>query len=975
MSEGTRSSTGTNRLPAHERQVIQRDRPLTFHFDGRPIEAFEGDTIASALHAARRRTLSRSFKYHRPRGLLCATGDCPNCLLQVGDEPNVRACRRRVEHGLQVQSQNRWPSLSTDIFNLVEVGDRFLPPGFYYKAFMRPRFLWPLYETALRRLAGLGVVRAENEEPFREKEYLQADVTVIGGGPAGLQSALAAAKCGARVVLLEAEDALGGHLRFRRGARADGALQGLATRMADQVEAEESIRALTATHAFGWYDHNWLGAASDERLFKIRSAAIVVATGASEIPFVFENNDLPGIMLSGAAQRLIRLWGVRPGQRAVVVSSHRAGWLSALDLLEAGVTVEVVATPEADFPPEIVPLLTEAGLRLAPGAKPLKAEGGRSLKAIWLTDSSHEHRQRYPCDTLIASAGFLPRAGLLYQAGAKLSWHAGVGESIPSELPAGAFAAGGVSGPSPLSVSLTAGAEAGQRAAEHAGILPADHSAEPTVEVPADSTELASSHRTSPPLGEQCEGKSFVCFCEDVTRKDLAATVAEGYDRMELLKRYSTVSMGPCQGKMCNLATMHLCARDTQRTLVHTGSTTSRPPVRPVSLATLAGRPMDPVRRTPLDGWHRRHGAHMMVAGQWMRPEHYGDPLAEVTAVRERVGLIDVSTLGKIHLHGPDVPQLLEFLYTNRWRKLPLGRVRYGLMVNEEGVVMDDGVTAHLADDFYYMSTTSSGATSVYEWIDWWLQSGLNLDVHIVNATNFRAAMNLTGPHARRVLNSVTEGVDLSREAFPYMNARQGRVAGAPALLLRIGFTGELGYEIHVPSGYGMQVWQALMAAGADDGIRPFGVEAQRLLRLEKGHLIVGQDTDSLSNPLEASMGWAVKEEKRDFLGRAALQMARERQDGATRRLVGFEIPGGTLPEEANQIVRPGEGPTGLEILGRITSVRRSPTLDRVIGLAWLPKSMAAAGSEFTVRHRDELIRGVVVDTPFYDPHGERLHA
>ncbi len=361
----------------------------------------------------------------------------------------------------------------------------------------------------------------------------------------------------------------------------------------------------------------------------------------------------------------------------------------------------------------------------------------------------------------------------------------------------------------------------------------------------------------------------------------------------------------------------------------------------------------------------------MMVAGAWTRPEHYGDPIEEVRAVRERVGLIDVSTLGKFHLHGPDVPELLERIYTNRWRKLGIGRVRYGVMVNEEGVVMDDGVTARLDSDFYYMSASSSGALGIYEWIEWWLQSGWHLNVHGLDATELRAAMNLAGPHAREVLAKVASDLDLSNEAFPYMHVRQARIAGAPAVLLRIGFTGELGYEIHTPSGYGTHVWEALMEAGAEFGIVPFGVEAQRVLRLEKGHIIVGQDTDGLTNPLEAGMGWAVKMGKSDFLGRPSLAMTQEA--GPARSLVGFEVPSGVLPEEANQIVREGEGPIGLEILGRITSVRRSPTLDRVIGLAWLPLDLTDPGTRFTIRMRGELVEGQVVELPFYDPEGARL--
>jgi sarcosine oxidase subunit alpha len=418
---------------------------------------------------------------------------------------------------------------------------------------------------------------------------------------------------------------------------------------------------------------------------------------------------------------------------------------------------------------------------------------------------------------------------------------------------------------------------------------------------------------------------------------------------------------------------MHVCAHFNHKSIPETGTTTSRPPVRPVTMGALGGRLMEPVRLTPMHDWHVKRGAKMMNAGIWKRPDHYGDPVSEVRAVRERVGLIDISTLGKFHLCGKDVPTLLERLYINRWRKLGIGRVRYGVMLNSEGVVMDDGVTACLRDDFYYMTATSSGAASVYEWIESWLQGGWKLDVHLLDATELRAAMNLTGPLAREVLAKVCEGIDLSNAGFAYMHAREGKVAGVDALLLRVGFTGELGYEIHVPSGYGVHVWQTLLDAGKEHGIVPFGVEAQRIMRLEKGHIIVGQDTDGLTNPMEAGLGGLVKLDKEDFIGKTSLVFAGEH--GIEKRLVGFEMPDGTLPEEGNQIVRPGKGPIGLEIIGRVTSVRRSPTLNKVIGLCWLPDGISDAGQEFTVRVRGELKRGRVVALPFYDAEGARLNS
>ncbi len=957
-------TAASRRLPAAPSQVIDRERTFTFTFEGRTYTAYPGDTIASALAAAGVTTFSRSFKYHRRRGLLCVSGDCPNCMVGVDGVPNVRSCRAPAAPGMRVEAQNASPSLDADLMSATQLIGRFLPVGFYYKTFMRPKALWPLYEDVLRHAAGLGEVDPDAAPAYFDKIYKHADVAVIGGGPAGLSAALAAADAGADVLLLDENDAPGGHLRYQADAE---------TELAARAAAHANVTLMADTLAVGVYDHRWVGAVQGRRLVKLRAGALVIATGAYEQPLVFPNNDLPGVMLASGAARLVHLWGVRPGERAVVVSANPRGLRAALDLHRAGVEIALVGEMRESPDGDLLDALHAAGIPIETGVSVERAEGRRRVERVVLTVSGGARRD-VACDLLALAAGYYPATGLLYQAGARPVWDAALHEFVPpADLPDGVFAAGEVTGTHTTGDIRREGTLAGLQTARAAGFD------DPTMRegigrLQAEVAQARAQRQAwTPAVTTTAEGKKdFVCFCEDVTQADVRHSIEEGYDSVELLKRYSTISMGPCQGKMCNMAAMRLCARTNDQTIAATGTTTSRPPVRPLAMGALGGRLLEPVRLTPMHEWHVAHGARMMNAGQWKRPEHYGDPTAEVRAVREAVGLIDISTLGKFHLRGPDVPALLERVYTNHWGGLDAGRVRYGLMVNDEGVVMDDGVTARLSGDDYYMTTTSGGATSVYEWIEWWLQSGWGMDVHLLNATELRAAMNLAGPRAREVLSAVTEGVDLSNEAFPYMGVRQATVAGAPVLLMRIGFTGELSYEIHVPAGFGPHVWGALMEAGADFGISPFGVEAQRVLRLEKGHIIVGQDTDALTDPYEAGLGWAVKLGKADFLGRRTLAMRHER--GPEKRLVGFTMPDGTLPEEANQIVQPGGGPLGLEIIGRVTSVRRSPTLGRVIGLCWLPAGMAAPGAEFTVRVRGELKTGVVSALPFYDPDGKRLH-
>jgi sarcosine oxidase, subunit alpha len=939
-------------------ELIDRSRTISFTFNGRAYSAHPGDTIASALAAAGVKTFSRSFKYHRPRGLLCCAGHCPNCLVQVGEEPNVRACTRSVTEGLHVSPQNAWPSLDYDLMSLTALADRFLPVGFYYKTFMRPQALWPVYEHFLRHAAGLGEVHLDKEADHPhgyDKQYLHADVVVVGGGPAGISAAQAAAKAGARVTLFEENSRLGGHLRFSSVDK--GQL----------IVDSEGVSVFTDTTVLGYFDDHWLAAVSGTRLYKIRAGAVVFATGLVEQPLLFDNNDLPGVMLGSGVARLLHLYGVVVGQTAVIVTANEDGWQLAADLQAAGVNVAAIADQR---PEQAQPQLDQiragetactelAEVAVYFGHTIQKANGRGAVKSATLIPLDGQGQSHtIPCDLIVLSVGYAPNNGLIYQAGGRFRYDEGAAEFLPGSLPPGIFVAGRVAGSHSHDDNLASGSQAGQAAAAHLGFgaAPASPAVGQTSARTSDLTQVPSAG-----------GKQFLCFCEDVTDKDLQTAVAEGFNSVELLKRYSTISMGPCQGKMCSLNTIRLCAQANGWSIEETGTTTARPPTTPVKLASLAGQPLEPVRYTPIHPWHEEAGANMMVAGLWLRPEHYGDPLAEVEAVRQRAGLIDVSTLGKLRLTGPGVPDLLDKLYVNKWQTLPVGRVRYGLMCNDEGIILDDGVTARIGEQEWYMSTTSGGASSIYEWIEWWVQSGWGDGVHVTNVTENYAAFNLAGPQSRAILQPLT-ACDLSDDAFPYMGVRLARVDGILFRLLRIGFTGELSYEIHCPAGKGLALWQKLMAAGEAWGIRPFGVEAQRVLRLEKGHLIVGHDTDALTDPFSADMGWAVKLDKADFLGQRAL--TRLSETGIIQRLVGFTLPDKDIvPEEGLQIVQANTAaPLGFDIIGWITSCRYSPTLDQVIGLCWLPAKLAASdGAGFTIWREGKLLQGMVRHGAFYD--------
>jgi sarcosine oxidase subunit alpha len=976
------------RLPSHPSHKVTFNKPLEFSFNGKSYPGFAGDTIASALWAAGVKVLGPSFKYHRPRGLFALTSGDSNTMVRVGDEPNVRASTRLVQPGMAVSSQNSWPSLQVDIMSLTSIGSRFMPVGFYYKIFIRPKALWPTYEKILRHAAGLGYVTTDVPDIHYDKKYGYADVLVIGGGPAGMNAALAAAETGARVMLLEENPYLGGHLAYERQmvetkAGINIAAYELAGQLAQQVMAHPKIKVELNTNAFGIYDHLWVGAVKDEaRLLKLRIKSLVVANGAFEQPLLFQNSDLPGVMLGSAAQRLMHLYGVAPGQRAVVISANDDGLQAALDLDAAGVEVALVIEHQPEPDQAMLAKLAAAGIPVRTDLVIIEARGSKEVTGVLLAEAEKKlplstggvtakpgGREFVRCDLVVVSVGWTPATGLLYQAKTKLAYDESRAELLPSHFPPKVHAAGRVAGSHQLKTELLEGEAAGLEAAAEAGF---GQGVSEALKKEILALKAAEPTCTSKLIYTPGSEKSFISFDEDVSIKDLRDAVAEGYNSMELLKRYSTLSMGPSQGKYENANTMALCAEANNQAIIETGITTSRPPFSPVPMGALAGRIMEPVKYTAMHDWHVAHGAKMMNAGLWKRPEHYGDPAAEVSGTRTRLGLIDVSTLGKLHLRGKDVPKLLERLYTNQWSKLAVGRARYGVMCNEEGVVADDGVSARLDEESWYMTATTGGATAVYDNIQWNLQSGWNFEVHVTNMTDVYAAMNLTGPQARAMLQPLTD-IELSNDAFPYMGVRQGLVAGVPAIVLRIGFTGELGYEMHVPASFGLYLWERLIEAGQTYGLIPFGVEAQRIMRLEKGHFIVGQDTDGLTDPLMAGLEWAVKLDKPNFVGKPSLVRAQRR--GPSQKLVGFEMVEPQLvPEEANQIVQPNPAwPIGLEIIGRVTSARYSPTLKRAIGLCWLPYERSAPGSEFTVRIRGELHTGKVVPLPFYDSQGEKL--
>ncbi len=883
--------------------MAENTEKFTIQFDGQSVEARSGDTVASALYRAGRRIFTRSFKYHRPRGLLCMAGNCPNCMMNVDGIPNVRTCITPARAGMQVRHQNAYPSLDHDWLAGVQRFDWLMPVGWYYKA-MTHKSTWHLAEPYIRRVAGLGVAPEPGSgSKDYEHAWMHSQVTVVGGGPAGLQAAFKLAQDGSHVVLVDDQPELGGHLRYRKQAG------GISAELIAQLKSNPRVEILSRAYCFGLYEGNLLGvlqfsphAGAIERLIHLRSERVVVATGAYEVPFTFENNDLPGVMLSTAVQRLIRLHQIRPGSRAVIIAQGEQGDEVVADLREAEVEVVTILGPH----------------------QVISCAGSSHVTAVHATDG------RFACDLVVMCGQRVPNAGLLNQSGGKLSWDKDRAAFLPVNLPAHISAVGEVTGTGLVRALLL------------------------------------------PPEDVSFHKRSFVCFCSDVSTADLRDGISEGFDHIETLKRYTTLTMGPCQGRMCQLAGIGVCAYQTGRGMGETGVTTSRPPNPSVSLGALAGPRHHPVRRTPMHYAHDQSGAVWLDMGEWKRPRYYRTASCdseracveqEYRAVREHLGLIDVSTLGKLDVKGHDAGKLLDKVYTNRFSDLKPGGVRYSVLCDDAGIMLDDGTISRLADDHYFITTTTGNLDFVQQWLEWWLV-GTGWNVGITNVTGGRAAVNLAGPKARDVLKTLTE-CDLSSNAFPYMTCRDAEVAGVPSFLMRIGFVGETGWEIHFPAEYGEYLWNKLLDAGKSLGIRPFGIEAQRLLRLEKKHVIVGVDTDALSNPYESGMAWVAKLNKADFIGRNAL--SRLAQAEPQQKLVGFVMNEEAIPQDGAAILVDGA------LAGRVTSARYSPTNGKAVGLAWVLAKSAAEGAEIQIRVNGGVAKARIVRDAFYDPAGERL--
>ncbi|MAU94584.1 MAG: sarcosine oxidase subunit alpha [Fulvimarina sp.] len=989
------------RRPAGGR--IDRSRPLSVTFNGQRLEGFAGDTVASMLIASGRHLAGRSFKYHRPRGILSHGSDEPSALLSVDwradrgpgyRDPNNRASVVEARDGLVVSTQNHWPSLETDIGAVNDLLSPVFVAGFYYKTFMWPRKFWDrVYEPVIRKAAGLGEAPDVKDADRYSNRHAHCDVLVVGAGPAGLAAALAASADGeSRVILADEGCEPGGALLNDATSTIDGrpAMAWVADAVAT-LDARENVVILPRTTAFGYYNHNHVcmveriadhvadapEGLARERLWQVRAGEVVLATGSHERPLVFENNDRPGIMLAESVRAYLNRWAVLPGNELVVVTSSASAYRTALDAKAAGMRVSIVDIRlEADCGPELA-AAKDAGITVRSGHTVIKALGSKRVTGLVVAPIGHGgaigEKVTVPCDCVAMSGGWTPSVHLFSQSRGKLAFDVELDAFLPATSAQAERSAGACRGVYDLAAVIADGGKAG------GGELAPEATASFTGFQPV---------RVLPTDADASRVKAFVDFQNDVTAKDIKLAVREGFESIEHVKRYTTTGMATDQGKTSNMNALGLVAGILDRPLPAVGTTTFRPPYTPVSFGALIGPArdelFDPVRKTPIDGWAEKHGAVFEPVALWRRAKYFpkaGEDMnaalaRETKAVRTNVGIFDASTLGKIEVVGPDAAEFMNRIYTNAWTKLKTGGCRYGLMLREDGFVYDDGVVARLAEDRFHVTTTTGGAPRVMRHMEDYLQTEWpDLDVFLTSITEQWAVIALQGPNARKVLEPFVSDIDLSEAAFPHMTVKTGFVCGIPCRLFRVSFTGELGFEVNVPADYGEAVWKTLFEAGQQHGITPYGTEAMHVLRAEVGYVVVGQETDGTVTPDDLGLSGLVSKVKPDFVGKRSLTRP-DMVMADRRQLVGLltKDPAEVLDEGAQVVEDPGQ-PIPMKMIGHVTSSYASSNCGRSIAMAMIDGGRARIGETVHVTTPGGFTEAVISKAVFYEVKGETADA
>lgn len=982
---------GLNRVASKGR--LSPAKTCRFTWDGKQLTALEGDSLASALLANGIHLAGRSFKYHRPRGILTAGPEEPNALVDIARDaarrqPNVRASVQEVFDGMAATSQNRFPSLTIDIGAVNDLLGRFLPAGFYYKTFMWPRAFWDkVYEPFIRQAAGLGNSPTEADPDHYANRFAHCDILIAGGGPAGIAAALEAAESGKQIILCDENPQFGGHLRADLSARIDGK-PGFewAQEAARKLQTMENVILLPRTTVFGYHNHNMIAAAQRvtehqpnpdpdlprERLWQIRAKKVILAAGAIERQLVFPDNDRPGIMLASAAQTYLNHFGVTPGRKIAVYTACDSAWHSAFDLKQAGIEIPIIVDLRIEVPSQLLTRANDLGIPVKTGHAVTKTAGRLRIRSIQVepANGTKGDKQSFTVDCLLVSGGWTPSVHLFSQSRGKLRFDAGNGRFLPDQYAQECVSIGGCNGTVTLAAALGEAAKISR--------------AKP---VSSDETASMTGFHIggAKGAGPDDNTKAFIDFQNDVTAKDILLAVREGFQSIEHVKRYTTTGMATDQGKMSNMHGLAIAAQSLDKEIPQVGLTTFRAPYTPVTFGTIVnhakGDLFDITRRTPVHSWAEERGAAFEDVGNWKRAWYFpraGETMQdavnrECETTRNVAGIFDASTLGKIEVVGPDAVKFMNMLYTNPWDKLAPGRCRYGIMLREDGYIYDDGVIGRLAEDRFHVTTTTGGAPRVLNHMEDYLQTEFpDWKVWLTSTSEQWAVIAVQGPKSRKIIEPLLSGIDL--DSMPHMSIREGSICSVPTRLMRVSFTGEMGFEINVPADYGKAVWEAIWERGEPLGMTPYGTEAMHVLRAEKGFIIVGQDTDGTVTPDDAGLNWAIGKKKSDFVGMRGLMRPDLMAEGR-HQLVGLKTRDSKIVlEEGAQIVEDPNQPIPMKMLGFVTSSYWSPNCGRSIALALVRNGRQRMGNTLHVPMPDGSIAVEVTGTVFFDEEGERIN-
>jgi sarcosine oxidase subunit alpha len=995
--------SGANRIPGAGR--LTPAKTARFFFDGKSYAALEGDTVASALLANGVHLVGRSFKYHRPRGIVSAGAEEPNALIGVErdaarKQPNVRATVQDVFDGMKVISQNRWPSLAFDVGAVNNLLAPFFAAGFYYKTFMWPKQAWKhVYEPQIRAAAGLGVSPTEDDTDHYSSRYAHCDVLVIGAGVAGLSAALAAAKTGARVIICDEQPEVGGALHYDKSVTIEGQdgyawAQATAANMAKM----DNVTVLPRTTAFGYYAQNFVGlnervtehlAKPDkklprERLWQVRAKRVIIATGAIERHMVFANNDRPGIMLASAARTFLNHFGVAVGKKVGVYTANDSAYEAAFDLKRAGITIAAIVDSREQPGEAVLAEARSLGIEVMAGHAVVDTGGKLRVSSMSVARNGGGSARKIAIDALLMSAGWTPSVHMFSQSRGKVAYDFESQRFLPGTYAQDCLSVGACNGTNDLQATIEESLAAGELMSNASGFTAPEKLALQGVNAFAWTGGMAGAAEGA---GPDTTVKAFIDFQNDVCAKDIRLAVREGMHSIEHIKRFTTNGMATDQGKLSNIHGLAIAAETLGREIPKVGLTTFRAPYTPVTFGTLInhsrGELFDPTRQTPMHALEEAQGAVFEDVGQWKRAWYYpraGEDMhqavnRECKTVRDVAGIFDASTLGKIEVVGPDAAEFLNLIYTNSWDTLKPGRCRYGIMLREDGFVYDDGVVGRMAEDRFHVTTTTGGAARVMNHMEDYLQTEFpHLNVWLTSATEQWAVIAVQGPKAREIIAPLVEGIDLSNEAFPHMSVREGKICGVPTRLFRMSFTGETGFEVNVPADFGPAVWAAIYERAEAFGACAYGTEAMHILRAEKGYIIVGQDTDGTVTPDDASLGWAVGKKKTDFVGIRGLRRPDLVADGR-KQLVGLltKDPKVVL-EEGAQIVADPNQPLPMTMIGHVTSAYWSENCGRSIALALVAGGKTKIGQTLYVPMPDKTIAVEVSDMVFFDKEGGRIN-